>query len=460
MALTADQQVQLMQKLQETLDELDSKDEQLNAVLDELEQKDADLGMAGKIGEQLLEKTQALEEELAALRQRELDAEVGGGDGGELREQNELLRRKHDRAASNFKQAQLELDEKDAEIARLEQRVQEQRRRIAHSQALARGDARQSGHDSDGSDADSELDTLRDQKSALEREVKTLRQSMSRANKSAAVADRTINELYSELAAKDDTTSDLRSQLTSVAAQVTKLEMNEIDLQALHARAEAAAQAECNKLQKINHALQQQLEDAVAAKERAERGGTEASGLDAGMLGLELGESSDDEANMGLGDLHMGADGGLGSMREVELEAEVDRLKAEVSLAEQNAAATHAKLESQIEAQKEHADKAAQETEAAAKAQATKAREREDELRRQADEAATEAAQQITALQEKIQVRAMPMPTSLQASDCSSTFAAETGNRDIWVCYLISSSEHRKSSSRGSCSSSGQFPAA
>ena len=209
-----------MQKLQDVLDDLDAKEEELAAAQEELERKDDDLNMAGRIGEQLLEKTRSLEEELSQLRDG-----VGAGGGNDYKEDYEVYKRKHEQAISAFQQATREINDKDAEISRLEDQLQEHRRRHAKAQQLRTPSKRGGDEDSDGSEDGDSVESLRDQKMALEKEVKKLRQSVSKANRSAASADQTINELYTDLAGKDETISSLRSKLGNAAQQLSQLEV-------------------------------------------------------------------------------------------------------------------------------------------------------------------------------------------------------------------------------------------
>jgi predicted nucleic acid-binding Zn-ribbon protein len=353
MALTADQQVQLMQKLQEVLDDLDTKEEELVAVREELERKHEDLAMAGKLGESLLEKNNRLEREVVALRQGvdpDIAAAGGGTAGAEpdrrtlgYTDELEMHRRKHEQAAKHLQQALTELNAKDVEISQLEERLQDlQRRQAARDQQAAAAARRGASAGGDGDERDdggssSPMAVLRTQNAALETEVARLRQNVSKANKAATNADSTISELYEELSTKNQRISELRGQLSAVAEKMQELEEQDMQLKTTHAKAQAQAQAQCHKLEKLNSALQQQLEDTAAVKERLERGGF---GRADGGAGGGFGGGDDDEDGMGMGMLAVAADGGLGNMREVELEAELDQLKAELKVVEENAAAT------------------------------------------------------------------------------------------------------------------------
>ena len=176
-------------------------------------------------------------------------------------------------------------------------------------------------------------------------ELKRLRKNLTKANQAATVNDEAMSDLYDELTDKTKTITGLRDQLGKAASQMQQLEEKDMERSAAHARAEAAAQAEAHKLQKVNAALQQQLEDTIAAKERLERGTSSDLG----------GAFDEEEEGMGLGDLQMGADGGLGNMREIELESEVERLKGDIEALEQSSKSNQERLTAQLKSQTETA---------------------------------------------------------------------------------------------------------
>jgi len=377
-----------MTKLQEVLDELDAKDEQLNGMKAELEQRDEDLHMAGKIGESLLEKNQSLEEEIANLRHEQSNQD----EGHNYREEYEIFKRRHEHSESAYRQAQVELEAKYAEITRLEDKLREEERRATRTAHL-RAEGPQG--DDEGSDDENSTAAIREERDSLRKEVSKLKNRLAKAHRTATNTDETISDMYEQLNSKNRTISSLRSQLEEAAAHMCDLEVAEVELKSEHARSEAAAKAECNRLQKVNAALQQQLEDSQATIEGMQR---EKAG-DIATLSL-----SDDE-EVGLGDLHMGSDGSLGNMKEIELEAELDRLKGELVVIEEHAAATQEQLKSQLQTQKDKFAADTEELQGQIKLLKDKSKDREHEAEARFNKAASDFAEQTRSLEQSLEVR-------------------------------------------------------